>query len=152
MDGDGIPELVLGLTWENDSTFTEILQYQDDEVYGSFFGRNQIAQIKSDGSYRWASGGLANNGYTKLYFRSHTAIPYNLAYLESKAIDDAATTFVTTYYINDKVVTKENYEAYASKQDAKQDATWFELSQANIDNLIATSADSPSPSPSPSPK
>jgi hypothetical protein len=155
MDGDGVPELVLGLTVENEADFTEVMHYQGGEVYGFFFGRDQIVELKSDGSYRWLSGGVTNNGYDRLTFKADAAEPEKLAYLESRPLDDASTTFATTYYLKDQTVTKESYAAFVAEQDAKQNVTWHQLTKANIDKWIATSADSqkqsPSPSPSPSP-
>lgn len=152
MDDDGVPELVLGLTVENEADFTEVMQYRDGEVYGFFFGKDQIVELKNDGSYRWLSGGITNNGYARLSFKAGAAEPEKLAYLESRPLDDASTTFATTYYINDETVTKERYAAFVTEQDAKQDAAWHEPTKGNIDKWIAPSPDSQNESPSPSPK
>lgn len=154
MDDDGVPELVLALTVENETDFTEVMRYRDGEVYGFFFGKDQIVELKNDGSYRWLSGGITDNGYARLTFKADAAEPENLAHLESRPLDDASTTFAAAYYIKDETVTKERYAAFVTEQDAKPDVNWHQLTKANIDKWIAPSADSqnPSPSPSPSPK
>lgn len=124
MDGDEIPEMVLGLTVDNNSDFAEVLHYRDGEVYGYFFGKDQLVNLKTDGTFRWLSGGLTYNGYGTLSFQDLFAETNNLAYHESKALDESSTTFSITYYIKDKEVTKDSYLSFVKEQEAKKDVAW----------------------------
>lgn len=44
-----------------------------------------------------------------------------------------------SYYINDQLVTKETFDSFTQKQDAKDDVTWYELSQSNIEKELSVS-------------
>ncbi|MFS0915788.1 hypothetical protein [Brevibacillus sp. 179-C 1.1 NHS] len=137
MDGDKIPEVVLGLTVDENPNFVEVLHYMNGEVYGYFFGKDQISDLKTDGTFRWLSGGLTYNGYGKLRFQTNSCEIDNLAYHESSATDESFTTFATAYYINNKLVTKDSYKAFVKEEDAKRDVTWYEFSQENISTVTS---------------
>lgn len=135
MDGDKIPEVVLGLTVEEDPDFVEVLHVRNGEVYGCFLGNDQLRDLKTDGTFRWLSGGLAYNGYGTLRFHTNSCETDKLAYHESRATDESSTTFAIAYYIKNKLVTKDLYEAFVREEDAKKDVTWYEFSQKNISTV-----------------
>ena len=137
MDGDKIPEVVLGLTVDENPNFVEVLHYMNGEVYGYFFGKDQISDLKTDGTFRWLSGGLTYNGYGKLRFQTNSCEIDHLAYHESSATDESFTTFAVAYYINNKRVTKDSYTAFVKEEDAKRDVTWYEFSQENISTVTS---------------
>ena len=137
MDGDKIPEVVLGLTVDENPNFVEVLHYMNGEVYGYFFGKDQISDLKTDGTFRWLSGGLTYNGYGKLRFQTNSCETDKLAYHESIATDESSTTFAIAYYINNKLVTKDSYKAFVKEEDAKRDVTWYEFSQENISTVTS---------------
>jgi hypothetical protein len=137
MDGDKIPEVVLGLTVDENPNFVEVLHYMNGEVYGYFFGNDQLSDLKTDGTYRWLSGGLTYNGYGKLRFQTNSCETDKLAYHESSATDESFTTFAIAYYINNKLVTKDSYKAFVKEEDAKRDVTWYEFSQENISTVTS---------------
>jgi hypothetical protein len=137
MDGDKIPEVVLGLTIDENPNFVEVLHYMNGEVYGYFFGNDQLSDLKTDGTFRWLSGGLTYNGYGKLRFQTHSCEIDNLAYHESSATDESFTTFAIAYYINNKLVTEDSYKAFVKEEDVKRDVTWYEFSQENISTVTS---------------
>lgn len=107
------------------------------EVYGYFFGNDQLSGLKTDGTFRWLSGGLTYNGYGKLRFQTNSCETDKLAYHESSATDESSTTFAIAYYINNKLVTKDSYKAFVKEEDAKRDVTWYEFSQENISTVTS---------------
>ncbi|CQR52478.1 hypothetical protein [Paenibacillus riograndensis] len=137
MDGDRIPEVVLGLTVDENPNFVEVLHYMNGEVYGYFFGNDQIRFLKTDGTFRWLSGGLTYNGYGKLRFHTNFCEIDDLAYHESSATDESSTTFAIAYYINNKLVTIDSYNAFVKEEEAKRDVTWYEFSQENISTVTS---------------
>lgn len=134
MDGDQIPEIVLKLTVGEDPDFSEVLHYINGKVYGYFFVKNNIWDLKTDGTFRWLSGGLMYNGYGKLILKTNTCEIDNLAYLDSKRTDKS---YTTSYYINNKLVTADLYQAFVKEEDAKKDAEWYEFSEENISAVIS---------------
>jgi len=137
MDGDKIPEVVLGLTVDEDPSYVEVLHYMNNEVYGYFFGRNQLCDLKADGTFRWLSGGVMYNGYGKLKFQNKSCEVDDLAYLHSKYNDESYTTLTTSYYINNKLVNKELYQSFIKEEAAKKDVKWYEFSQENIETELS---------------
>lgn len=140
MDGDKIPEVVLGLTVDEDPDVVEVLHYMNGEVYGYFLRNDQLSDLKTDGTFRWLSGGLTYNGYGKLKFQPNSCETDKLAYHESSATDESFTTFAIAYYINNKLVTIDSYEAFVKEQEAKRDVTWYEFSQENISTVTSKSS------------
>jgi hypothetical protein len=141
MDGDQIPEVVLKLTVGEETDFNEVLHYMNGEVNGYFFVKNQLCDIKNDGTFRWLSGGLMYNGYGKLKFQNKSYELDELAYLNSKYNDESYTTLTSSYYINNKLVTKDLYQSFVKEQDAKKDVKWYEFSQENISIMTSESTE-----------
>ncbi len=137
MDGDKIPEVVLRLTVDENPNFVEVLHYMNGEVYGYFFGNDQLSDLKTDGTFRWLSGGLTYNGYGKLRFQTNFCEIDNLAYHESSATNESSTTFAIAYYINNKLVTIDSYKAFVKEEEAKRDVTWYKFSQENISTVTS---------------
>jgi hypothetical protein len=137
MDGDQIPEVILKLTVVEEPNFSEVLHYINGEVDGYFFGKNQLCDLKTDGTFRWLSGGLMYNGYGNLKFQNKSCESGKLAYLNSKYKDESYTTFTTSYYINNKQVTEDSYQIFVKEEDAKKDVEWYEFSQENISKMTS---------------
>ena len=137
MDGDRIPEVILKLTVGEEPNFSEVLHYINGEVDGYFFVRNQLCDLKTDGTFRWLSGGLMYNGYGKLKFQNKSCEFGKVAYLSSKYNDESYTTITTSYYINNKQVTEDSYEIFVEEEDAKKDVEWYEFSQDNISKIAS---------------
>jgi uncharacterized protein YecT (DUF1311 family) len=135
MDGDKIPEVVLELTVGEYPDFVEVLHYMKGEVYGYIFSNRQLGAIKADGTFQWSSG-APYNGYGKLSFQGNTYESNKLGYLDASKNDNT-----TLYYINNKQVTEEAYEAFVKEQDGKNDVEWHEFSQKNIETITSTTTE-----------
>jgi hypothetical protein len=135
MDDDKIPEVVLELSVDDNPTCYEILHYSNEQVYGYNFVYRGLEQLKTDGTF-WASSGAADNECDKLKFNSSAYESITLAYSESKQDSNGMT---ISYYVNGQPVTKEAFDSFVQKQDAKDDVVWYELSQSNIEKDLSLS-------------
>lgn len=128
MDGDRMPEVVLELSPGENPEFYEVLHYMDGEVYGYIQVYRGMENLKTDGSFRWASSAF-RFGYGKLRFGPDAYECVNLGYMDSNPNDKAA---AADFIIGDKPVTEEAYQQFVKEQDAKKDAVWQDFSQENI--------------------
>jgi hypothetical protein len=127
LDGDKIPELVLGLAIGENTfpEFYEILHYTDGAVYGYIKGNREFNNLKTDGTFLF-SGGASYNGYRKLIFKSNTCETEELGYFEAE--DDGT----ILYYINNNSVTEESYNSFTNEEDGKSDVIWHEFNQEKV--------------------
>lgn len=132
MDVDNIPEAVLELSVDGYPEYYEILYYSNEQVYGYSFVNRGLEQLKTDGTF-WASNGAADNECDKLKFQNSAYETIILAYSESNQNSNGMT---ITYYINNQPVTKETFDSFTQKQDAKDDVVWYELTQTTISNVF----------------
>ena len=112
-DGDGIEEL-LDLT-KSQNGFYILFHYDKGTIQAYPLSIREIYNPKTDGSF-YASGGATTYGY-------HT-IKFNGAEIESKVLASRADDL---YHIEDKIVSKEEFEEFEKKQDAKTDVVWETL-------------------------
>ncbi|MFT5875558.1 MAG: hypothetical protein ACI8WT_004551 [Clostridium sp.] len=134
MDGDKIPEVVLELSNDNNNPmFFEILHYMNDAVYGYNIVYRGLEQLKTDGT-AWGSSGASDNVCEKLRFESNTYQTDILGYSKSSQNSDGIT---TSYFINNKPVTKEAFDSFSKEQNAKKDAVWYEFYQKNIETELS---------------
>lgn len=129
MDGDEVPEVVLGLSIGNEPQFYEVLHTMNDTVYGYLFPIRGLQGLKADGTFGYSSG-AADTGFGKLKFESDTFQTYTLGYSESSQ-DDAGLT--VSYFVNNEPVTKEAFDSFANEQSGKEDAVWHEFTEENIE-------------------
>jgi len=132
MDGDGIPEVVLELTVGNYVEFYEVLHYKNDKVYGYIQVLRGFGNLKTDGTVHYSNSAF-NNGYRKLSFETNACEDYILGYHNTERDNDVVT---RTYFIDNKPVTEESYNAFVKEQDEKNDAVWYEFSEENIETEI----------------
>ncbi len=135
MDGDKTPEVVLELSVAGKEypDFYEILHYMDGEVYGYNVVYRGLEILKTDGTF-WSSDGAADNSCNKMRF-STSGYEYDaLAYSESNFIDNGT---AISYFINNKPVTEEAFEAFRKEQEKKKDVVWYGFSQENIETKLS---------------
>lgn len=132
MDGDKIPEVVLELTVGNYPEFYEILHYMNGKVYGYTRVYRALEGLKTDGTF-WASGGASDNECEKLRFNLNNCEVDVLGGMKSSQGTDGLT---VSYFINDKVVTKESFDVFRNKQGSKKDVEWYSFSEDNIKSII----------------
>ncbi len=131
MDSDGIPEVVLELSVSDSPQFYEVLHYMNGKVFGYLKTYRSLEMLKTDGTFI-SSGGALDNEYGTLLFNTSTSNINVLGDMQSK---QSTTGTTVSYFINNKSVTKENFDSFAQKQDEKKDATWYDFTKNNIMNL-----------------
>ncbi len=129
MDGDKVPEVVLGLSVGNEPQFYEVLHTMNDTVYGYLFPIRGLQGLKTDGTFGYSSG-AADSGFGKMKFETDTFQTDTLGYSESS---QGETELTVSYFINNEPVTKEAFDSFASEQSAKEDVAWYEFSEENIE-------------------
>ena len=132
MDGDKTPEVVLELTVGNYPEFYEILHYMNGKVYGYLQVYRGLEMLKTDGTF-WGSSGASDNSCEKLRFNSNTYEADILGYMKSSQNNAGIT---ISYFINNKPVTKEDFDSFIKKQNEKKDVAWYEFSESNINSKI----------------
>lgn len=139
LDDDNLPEVVLAITQSGYDYEYFILKYQNDNIYGYPIGIRAFNCLKIDGTFLSSSGAsdssictlsFTENGSTyTLHGYSHNDIYTLYSGWDSKTGDNSA------YFINSERVTKEEFDNLCKYQDQKPNATWYEFSEENINNL-----------------
>ncbi len=129
MDGDQVPEIVLELSVNDYPEFYEILHYADNTVYGYNIVYRGLEALKADGTYLY-SNGAADTGYGRLKFQSTALETEILGYTQSSQSND---TITLSYFIDNKPVTKEQYDSFIKEQDEKAEPVWHEFTQTNVE-------------------
>jgi Uncharacterized protein conserved in bacteria len=132
MDNDEIPEVVLELKVDNHVEFYEVLHYMNGKVNGNIQVQRGFKNLKTDGTMSYSNSAF-NNGYMKLSFEANSSESHILGYHETENKDNVAT---QTYFIDNKPVTQEAYDAFTKVQEQKKDAVWYKFSQGNIEKVI----------------
>lgn len=131
MDGDKISEVVLELSTPDNPEF-EVLHYNNGKVYGYYFVYRGLSRLKADGTSSYSNSAF-DWGYHKLNFSTNGWESDQLGYCEPKNLTDIENEL---YYVNHKLVTKEEFESSCTKQREKEDATWYEFSSNNIETKL----------------
>ncbi|WP_160684074.1 lysozyme inhibitor LprI family protein [Clostridium sp. C2-6-12] len=132
MDNDEIPEVVLELKVDNHVEFYEVLHYMNDKVNGNIQVQRGFRNLKTDGTMSYSNSAF-NNGYMKLSFEANSSEAHILGYHDTENKDNVAT---QTYFIDNKPVTQEAYNAFTKAQEEKKDAVWYKFSEGNIEAVI----------------
>jgi uncharacterized protein YecT (DUF1311 family) len=132
MDNDEIPEVVLELKVDNHVEFYEVLHYMNGKVNGNIQVQRGFKNLKTDGTMSYSNSAF-NNGYMKLSFETNSSEAHILGYHDTENKDNAST---QTYFIDNKPVTQEAYNAFTKVQEEKKDVVWYKFSQVNIEKVI----------------
>jgi len=112
MDGDGIPELIVGTPA---AATMMILRYSDDIVYGyGTFGSREVGFIKTDGTFTW-SGSAFDNGVAKMRFTESGFETITIAYSDYRRDEEKI-----YYFIDDKEVTEGRWRNFMDVHDNKE--------------------------------
>jgi uncharacterized protein YecT (DUF1311 family) len=141
IDGDEIPEVVLELKVDNHVEFYEVLHYMNDKVNGNIQVQRGFKNLKADGTMRYSNSAF-DNGYMKLSFETNSSQAHILGYHNTENKDNIVT---QTYFIDNKPVKEEDYNAFTKAQDEKKDAAWYEFSEGNIERLITANKPNSNP-------
>lgn len=132
IDGDEIPEVVLELKVDNHVEFYEVLHYMNNKVNGNIQVQRGFKNLKTDGTMSYSNSAF-NNGYMKLSFEANSSEARILGYHNTENKDNIVT---QTYFIDNKPVTEEAYNAFTKEQEEKKDAVWYKFSQGKIETII----------------
>ena len=130
LDDDGTPEVILWLTaGENKEFAFLILHYQDSVVYSNTEFTRTFGSLKADGSFVF-SGGAANWGFGTMKFEDNTWITDRATFCESDG------NLTTLYVVDHESATKAEFDAAFEQQEEKEDAIWYDFTDANIEEII----------------
>lgn len=132
MDDDKV--VVLELSVSDEPQFYEVLHYFNDTVYGYLVVYRGLEDLKADGTFLY-SNDAADNGIGKMKFNEDAFETDILGYRESNQVGE---NLIISYFINNKPVAKESFDAFMNEQHEKKDVVWYELSQKNIETEFAT--------------
>ncbi|MBP3377136.1 MAG: hypothetical protein J6L96_00155, partial [Clostridia bacterium] len=140
LDGDGRVEMVLWIArYTNDYAGFLVLHREGDVVYAHELPYRGMTGLKSDGTFSFSSG-AADSGIGKIEFSGDTFSVIKLAYSESEMTKNIR------YYIDDKPVSQESFDAYWDSHSLfKLDAEWIEYDGgggtvttfSTVDELVA---------------
>lgn len=122
LNGDSIPEVVGWLSrMADDYLGFLVIHYEDDMVYAYELAYRAFNNLKNDGTFSF-SGSVSDYGIGEMEFLSGTYKVNKIAYSENEY-----GTQKVLYYINDRSVSKKDFEAYLHKQTQKRNVEWNEI-------------------------
>ena len=142
IDNDGTPEVILWISRAgydhledgyNDGV--EILDYQNEAIFGYYFGARECMGIKSDGTFRY-SGGANDWGYATFTLGQGAYTMNRFTYCETSFSTDATDPPHGVYTVNQKTATADEFNVAAANQDNKPDVTWYLFTADNIKALF----------------
>ena len=132
LDGDGKQEVVLQVTdVANDMGGYLILHQDGDEVYGYPSGRRTFWALKTDGTFTYSSSTGMEEGVAAVRFEAEGLV------MDKQVIWATEDWEAITYEVEQQPVSQTQYEAAIAAQAQKPDAVWYELNEANIQQLTA---------------
>jgi hypothetical protein len=134
MDGDNHPEILLELFDQ-----VEVLHYEENIVYGYCFPIRDMENLKTDGNFGFlnsasTAGSVLGSGYGRLFFSKEK---YELIKLGGTFYNtDEEGQSKKNFYIAEEQVSEDIYSTFYEKQNEKENVTWYEFTDENIDALL----------------
>lgn len=120
MDGDDVSELILAISSNGNEEYVILTRY-DGTLYANQLVYRSFLEPKADGTFGF-SGGALDNGCARARFE-HGVLNYeNFAVMSGNSDGSRSCT------LNGKQVSEEEYDAFLSEQDSKEDLSWTEFS------------------------
>lgn len=139
MEGDGIMEAVLELSYGEDPYSFEVLHYDNGTVYGYNIAYRGLEQLKEDGTFHYTNS-TTDVGVQKVTkFESDIYATETLGYSQLDTSDTSDTDSEETkilYFLENKSVKKELFDSFMKEQNEKEDAPWYEFTQENIETEL----------------
>lgn len=123
MNQDQIPELVLEVSVGGGADFVLVLHLQNGGIFCHWYSNRQMQLIKIDGTYL-GSGGAGTFYICQEWFDKSKNTTRYLASHEYAGADNQA---IYEYFINEKEVNKEEFDAFMDAFNNKEDAVWCEF-------------------------
>lgn len=134
LNGDGANEIVLWIQINGISDYGfEILQYQEDAVYGYTLPYTAFMNLKTDGTFIF-SGGAADSGIGKLKFAEGGYIVDRLYYSESGY--DSNNELEVQYFANGEKCSEEEFNDIMRQQEEKQNIEWYDLTSEGVSSAF----------------
>ena len=144
LDDDNLPEVILSFlirretatAYDEDTFF--ILKYNKERVYAYPYSIDGLgAWLAEDGTFLWSNSesydNLLEHGIAVPLFQEGDTAKKDLIYADMHEKNRSE----YKYYINDQLVTKQEYDEAVSYQSDKPLAVWYDLSEKNIaENFI----------------
>ena len=125
LNGEGEEELILRLNvGENEDYGFMILHKEGEQLFANELSYRSFYELKTDGSFNYSSG-VANNGIGRMNFAGGFCRVEKLAYCTSED------NLQVDYFIGDAAVTKEDFEAFRTAQNEKENPVWNSCSAEN---------------------
>jgi len=115
LNGDGASELVF---IKSSGNYT-ILHVEGKKVYANSLAYRSFMDLKEDGTFIW-SGGASDWGIGRIDFDRYNHIRENLAFCRYDYDNKAE-----VYSVENRDVSKEEFDAYYAAQDQKPEAVWY---------------------------
>lgn len=123
LNGDSEQEMVLLLDYGSYTDYGSlILHSENDKVYAYTLWYRAFNSLKEDGTFHFSSG-ASDNGTGNLDFSGGTYTVDKIAYCESVYDKSGG----IRYFIAEKSVSKEEFDAHYAEQSEKPDAVWREF-------------------------
>jgi len=129
LDSDGTSEMVLWLATEDNEEFAFLILHEiDGVVYSSPEFSRTLGQLKADGSFTFSSG-AADWGFGTMKFEKNAWTTDEVTYCKPVGNE------TLKYVVNHENATRAEFLAACEKQEEKEDAAWYDLTDANIKTM-----------------
>ena len=129
LDGDGADELVIAIDYSGDEEYVVLTCY-DGAVYANQVVHRGFLTPKADGTVAWSNGAF-DNGYARFRFENGVLVYDDFAAVSS---DDSGS---VTYTLNGESVSEEDFDAFITEQNAKDDLAWTDFTVVAVSAALA---------------
>lgn len=129
LDGDGTDELVIAIDYSGNEEYVVLTCY-DGTVYANQVVYRGFLTPKADGTVAWSNGAF-DNGYARFRFENGVLVYDDFAAVSS---DDSGS---VTYTLNGESVSEEDFDAFITEQNAKDDLAWTAFSVDAVNAALA---------------
>ena len=129
LDGDGTNELVIAIDYSGNEEYVVLTCY-DGTVYANQVVHRGFLTPKADGTVAWSNGAF-DNGYARFRFENGVLVYDDFAAVSS---DDSGS---VTYTLNGESVSEEDFDAFITEQNAKDDLAWTDFTVVAVSAALA---------------
>ena len=130
VDGDAIPEVILGETVNGTDAGFMLFHYQSGTVYGYSLRYRAFMDLKEDGTFSFSSG-AGDNGFGRMSFHGNAYAMNEQTYCQSSGNGGIS------YFVNRQVASENAFTTAIDEQARKSDASWYEFSAVSVDVILS---------------